>query len=371
MNILITGSRGFIGRNLVYRLKQLGDTRLNLMLHDLDSTPGELDTLITSADTVIHLAGVNRPKEPREFDEGNRGFTEELLDKCEKSGMPGIILSSSIQSALDNPYGKSKLGAEEAVNNYARRTGSSCYILRLPNVFGKWSRPNYNSAVATFCHNISRGLPITVNNPEAQLNLIHIDDVCRLIIEAINGTLAKDENGYAEISPVYGTTVGQVANMIQRFHDDRERVYLPLSAQGLEAKLYSTYLSFLPSDSFSTPAKMNRDARGSFTELLKTIDRGQVSVNVTKPGITKGNHWHHTKNEKFIVVSGEGVIRFRGVEDNEVLEYKVSGDRIEVVDIPSGYTHSITNTGADDLITIMWANECFDPDNPDTYFMEV
>jgi len=371
MNVLVTGAKGFIGRNLVHKLNQLADPGLAIMPYDLDSAPEDLETYISSADVVVHLAGVNRPKDKEEFDKGNRGFTEELLEKCEKARKPRIILSSSIQAALENPYGQSKLGAEEAVKAYSARTSSPCYIFRLPNVFGKWSRPNYNSAVATFCYNIARGLPITVNDPDAQLNLIYIDDVCNLFISAIKGELARDDEGYAEAKPSYKTTVGFVAALIRRFRDDRESLYLPSSSDELELKLYSTYLSFLPEEGFSYFPKMNIDARGSFTELFRTAERGQVSVNITKPGVTKGNHWHHTKNEKFVVVSGEGVIKFRGVDQADSFEYKVSGKRIEIVDIPAGYTHSITNTGAEDLVTIMWSNECFDPDKPDTYYLEV
>lgn len=371
MNILVTGAEGFIGRNLIHRLNQLADSTLKIISYDLDSTSEELDSYIASADVVVHLAGINKPKDNQEFDKGNRGFTEELLEKCEKAKKPRIILSSSIQAALDNPYGTSKLGAEEAVKAYQERTGSLCQIFRLPNVFGKWSKPNYNSAVATFCYNIARDLPITVNNPNTPISLIYIDDVCDLFIGAINGTSLKDNEGYSEAKPVYKTTVGNLAALIRKFHDSRRSLYLPSSSDELELKLYSTYLSFLPSDRFSTLRKMNIDARGSFTELFRTEDRGQVSVNITKPGITKGNHWHHTKNEKFIVVSGEGVIRFRGVDQAEIFEYKVSGKRMEIVDIPAGYTHSITNTGTEDLVTLMWANECYDPEKPDTYYLEV
>ena len=371
MNVLVTGAKGFIGKNLIHRLKQLAEPGLATMPYDLDSTPGDLDMHISLADVVVHLAGINKPKDKEEFDKGNRGFTEELLEKCEKAKKPRIILSSSIQAALENPYGQSKLGAEEAVKAYSARTSSPCYIFRLPNVFGKWSRPNYNSAVATFCYNIARDLPITVNDPDAQLNLIYIDDVCDQFISAIKGALSKNVEGYVDAKPTYRTTVGNVAALIKRFHDDRNSLHLPSSSDELELKLYSTYLSFLPEDRFSYLPKMNIDARGSFTELFRTAERGQISVNITKPGITKGNHWHHTKNEKFIVVSGEGVIKFRGVDQAEVFEYKVSGKRIEIVDIPAGYTHSITNTGSEDLVTIMWANERFDPDKPETYYLEV
>ena len=341
------------------------------MEFDIDTDTALLDDYCKEADFVFHLAGVNRPKDQSEYMEGNFDFTSTLLDKLKKNNNTcPVMISSSIQAAQDNPYGKSKKAGEDLMFEYARETGAKVLVYRFPNVFGKWCRPNYNSAVATFCHNIARDLPITVNDRSVVMNLVYIDDVVDELINALNGrenTVGK----FCEVSVVHTITLGEIVDLIYSFRESRKKLSIPNMNDEFTKKLYSTYLSYLPKDKFSYPLKTNEDYRGSFTEFIKTSDRGQVSVNITKPGITKGNHWHHTKNEKFLVVSGRGVIRFRRIDSDEVLEYYVSGNKMEVVDIPVGYTHSIQNLGDTDMITIMWANEPFNPEEPDTYYLEV
>jgi len=281
-----------------------------------------------------------------------------------------IMISSSIQAELDNPYGQSKKAGEDLLFNYSKETGAKVLVYRFPNVFGKWCRPNYNSVVATFCHNVAHDLPIQVNDPSVVMNLVYIDDVVSELINALNDNENKRGN-YCEVPVVHTITLGEIVDLIYSFKNSREERSIPDMSNPFTKKLYSTYLSYLPKNQFSYELKMNVDHRGSFTEFIKTIERGQVSVNVSKPGITKGNHWHHTKNEKFLVVSGKGVIRFRKIDTDEVIEYFVSGEKLEVVDIPTGYTHNIENLGDTDMVTIMWANEPFDPNKPDTYYLEV
>jgi len=369
LKVLITGAKGFIGKNLIAELKNRGYA--GIFEFDKDTNPALLDGYCKEADFVIHLAGVNRPKEESEFMKGNFGFTEKLLTLLKKhNNVCPIAASSSIQAALDNPYGKSKKAGEELVLEHGKQTGAKVLIYRFPNIFGKWCKPNYNSAVATFCHNIAHNLPITVNDPNAMLNLVYIDDVVAELIHALEGRENK-KGDFCEVSVSYKVTLGEIANLIYSFKKSREECSVPDMSDNFTKKLYSTYLSHLPESKFSYALKMNADNRGSFTEFIKTPDRGQVSVNISKPGITKGNHWHHTKCEKFLVVSGKGVIRFRQVESDKVLEYFVSGDKLEVVDIPVGYTHNIENLGDVDMVTIMWANESFDPEKPDTHYLEV
>jgi UDP-2-acetamido-2,6-beta-L-arabino-hexul-4-ose reductase len=280
------------------------------------------------------------------------------------------MISSSIQAELDNPYGESKKAGEDLLFNYSKETGAKVLIYRFPNVFGKWCRPNYNSAVATFCHNIAHDSPITVNDPSVIMKLVYIDDVVKELINALEDR--ENKNGdFCEVPVEHTISLGEIVELIYSFKTSREKRAIPDMSDAFTKKLYSTYLSYLPKDQFSYELKMNVDNRGSFTEFIKTPDRGQVSVNISKPGITKGNHWHHTKNEKFLVVSGTGVIRFRKVDSEEVLEYFVSGDKLEVVDIPTGYAHNITNIGERDLITLMWTNEKYNPDMPDTHHLEV
>lgn len=369
MQILITGAKGFIGKNLVAELRNRKFK--NILEYDRETDPTLLDEYCRKADFVFHLAGVNCPKEQSEFMEGNFGFTSTLLNtlKKYKNSCP-VMISSSIQAELDNPYGISKKAAEDALFKYQKETGARVLVYRLPNLFGKWSKPNYNSVVATFCYNIARNLDIQINNPETELNLCYIDDVVKEFIKAMEGNPTVDGK-FCMVPNTYNIKLGKLADLIKEFKKSRENLSIPDMRDPFIKKLYSTYLSYLPEDDFSYKLKMHCDNRGSFTEFIRTPERGQVSVNISKPGITKGNHWHHTKNEKFLVVSGNGLIRFRNINLDNIIEYKVSGERLEVVDIPPGYTHSITNLGDTDMITIMWANECFDPEDPDTYYLEV
>ena len=368
MKVLVTGAKGFIGRNLVTTLKQ--DTNLEVIEVDIEQSVEELKQATLESEFIFHLAGINRPKDEKEFFEGNTGLTETIIEtlKQHQKKTP-ILITSSIQAELENAYGQSKKAAEDALKNYSQETGANSYIYRLPNVFGKWCRPNYNSAVATFCHKIARDEEIWVNDRSISLNLVYIDDVVRCFIEAMNNQPKSID--YLEVTPVHPATLGEIVDLLVSFKESRETRTVAKMDDPLAKKLYSTYLSYLPEDQFSYPLQMNVDHRGSFTEFIKTPDRGQVSVNISKPGITKGNHWHHTKNEKFLVVSGTGVIRFRKVDSDELIEYFVSGEKLEVVDIPVGYTHNIENLGTTDMVTIMWANETFDPSHPDTFYEEV
>jgi UDP-2-acetamido-2,6-beta-L-arabino-hexul-4-ose reductase len=364
MKILVTGAKGFIGKNLIAELKNRGFN--NVYEYDKDTSPVLLEDYCREAEFIFHLAGVNRPKEQAEFMEGNFGFTLTLLDILKKyNNTSPIMLASSIHAELDNLYGKSKKAGEDLMFSYSKETGAKVLIYRFPNVFGKWCRPNYNSAVATFCHNIAHNLPITVNDPNVLMTLVYIDDLVEELINALEGK--ENRVGiFCEVPIVHDITLGEIVHLIQTFKTSREDRSIPDMSNAFTKKLYSTYLSYLPTNQFSYELKMNTDNRGSFTEFIKTPDRGQVSVNISKPGITKGNHWHHTKNEKFLVVSGKGVIRFRKIDSDEVIEYFVSGDKLVVVDIPPGYTHNIENLGDKDMVTIMWANELFDPEKPDT-----
>ena len=304
---------------------------------------------------------------------GNGGFTDTVLQLLAAANNPApVLLCSSIQAALDNPYGISKREAERLVRAHAERLGGRALVYRLPNVFGKWCRPNYNSAVATFCHNIAHGLPITVNDPAVQMRLVYIDDVVEEFLRAAAGQpTPAEEAGYCRVPAEHHVLLGEIADTLHRFHDGRTKLALPHLDNAFEKALYSTYLSYLPEDGFAYPLTKHADARGSFTEILRTDVHGQFSVNVSRPGITKGNHYHNTKVEKFLVVSGHGIIRFRRIGSDEVISYEVSGDVPTVVDIPAGYTHNIENLGDTDMVTFMWCNECFDPNRPDTYFEEV
>jgi UDP-2-acetamido-2,6-beta-L-arabino-hexul-4-ose reductase len=369
MKILVTGAKGFIGKNLIAELKNRKYT--DILEYDRNTDPSLLDEYCKEADFVFHLAGVNRPKEQSEFMEGNFGFTSTLLSALikHKNNCP-VMISSSIQAELDNPYGISKKAGEDLLFRYSKETGAKVLAYRFPNVFGKWCRPNYNSAVATFCYNIAHDLEITVNDPSVIMKLVYIDDVIEELINALNGK-ENTVGDFCEVPIVHKVSLGEIVDLLYSFKKSREERSIPDMSDAFTKKLYSTYLSYLPEDQFSYELKMNVDNRGSFTEFIKTMDRGQVSVNISKPGITKGNHWHHTKNEKFLVVSGKGVIRFRKIYSDEIIEYYVSGEKLEVVDIPPGYTHNIENLGDTDMVTIMWANECFSADKPDTYYMEV
>ena len=383
--ILITGAGGFVGRNLVATLQTRGYT--DLMLFEKCDTPETLAKYCRRAAFVVHLAGINRPKDPSEFYIGNAGLTDTMLSLLEEAGSQApVLVTSSIQAALDNDYGKSKLQAEQAIFAHGQRTGAPVFVFRMEGVFGKWCRPNYNSVVATFCYNVANGLPIQVRDPAYSLPLVYIDDVVACILDAMEkGEAVRDEQSICRIHPVHTVTLGQLAETIQGFAKARGgKAAAALGTDGLptlavpdladgsfEKKLYSTYLSYLPIDQFAYDLNMHCDNRGSFTEFLRTPERGQVSVNISKPGIVKGNHWHHTKNEKFLVVKGEGVIRFRQIFSDEVIEYRVSGEKLQVVDIPCGYTHNIENVGDGEMVTVMWANEAFDPEHPDTFAMQV
>lgn len=369
MKILVTGSNGFIGKNLIAELINRGYS--DILQYDLDTGKGILDEYARECNFIYHLAGVNRPKDEKEFVEGHQGFTGELLELLKKhNNKATIVMTSSIQAEKDNPYGLSKKATEDLLISYSEETGSKVFIYRLQNVFGKWCKPNYNSVVATFCHNIANGLDITINDRNTELNLVYIDDVVNELIKAMEDRENSDNHFY-RIPIIHTVKLGEIADLIYSFKSIRTSLEIPDMDKDFSRKLYSTYLSYLPTDAFSYPLKMNIDNRGSFTELLRTPEHGQVSVNVSKPGIVKGNHWHHTKNEKFIVVYGEGIIRFRKIDSKDIIEYRVSSKKLEIVDIPPGYTHNIENIGEGDMVTIMWANECFNPDQPDTYFMEV
>ena len=371
MKILITGANGFIGKNLIAELHNQGYT--DLLEYDINTNPALLDKYTRECRFVFHLAGVNRPETPEEFMSGNFGFTSLLLDSLKKHGNQSpVLITSSIQAELENPYGQSKKAGEDLLFQYSQETHVPVFIYRLPNVFGKWCRPNYNSAVATFCNNIANNLPIQVNNPDAEMNLVYVDDVVSSFIKKLRVTSAKLQGErFESVTPVYTIQLGEIVNLIYQFKESRDNLQVPDMGDAFTKKLYATYLSYLPEDRFSYPLKMNIDDRGSFTEFLKSPDRGQVSVNISKPHITKGNHWHHTKNEKFLVVKGSGVIRFRKIDSDKIIEYFVSGDKLEVMDIPVGYTHNIENMGDTDMVTIMWANELFDKDKPDTFSLKV
>lgn len=399
MKVLVTGAKGFVGRNLCEALKNIRDGKdgreryrpllpLTLYEYDRDSNLDELSRYCADADFVFNLAGVNRPEDPAEFMEGNFGFASDLLNALESHGNAcPVMLASSAQASLEgryagSEYGKSKLAGENLFREYSERTGAKVLVYRFPNLYGKWCRPNYNSAVATFCSNIANGLPINVNDPATELELLYIDDLVHEMLEALSGREHRDDEsplGLCVAGPTDRVSLGDIVRLLCGYKEARETLAVPDVSEGsFSKKLYSTYLSYLDSEDFSYKLKMNCDDRGSFTEILRTADRGQVSVNVSKPGITKGNHWHHSKWEKFCVVSGEGLVQLRRVgedadgEPYPVVEYRVSGDEIEVVEMIPGYTHNIVNLSDErDLVTVMWANEPFDPENPDTFFLEV
>lgn len=395
MKILVTGSAGFVGKNLVAALKNLRDgkdrTRPELKVddifeYDVDTDPSLLDGFCSEADFVFNLAGVNRPKDAAEFMQGNFGFASTLLSALKKHGNAcPVMLSSSIQAALigryaGSEYGKSKLAGEELFFDYARETGARVLVYRFPNLFGKWCRPNYNSAVATFCSNIANGLPITVSDRSVELELLYIDDLVCEMLDALEGrehrcefdgvnTVLISDGRYCAAPVTHRATLGEIVDLLEKFRSQPKTLVVPeIPAGSFEKKLYSTYLSYLPADKVAFPLKMNIDVRGSFTELLKTERCGQFSVNISKPGVTKGQHWHNSKWEFFIVVSGHGLIQERKIDGGEVLNFEVSGDKIEAVHMLPGYTHNIINlSDTQDLVTVMWANEQFDPEHPDTF----
>ena len=395
MNILVTGAKGFAGRNIVENLKCIRDgknrTRPGLSVgeiyeYDLDSTPEDLDAYCAKAGWVCHLAGVNRPKDPAEFRNGNFGFTSQLLDTLKKhSNKAPVMISSSVQATLsgrfgDSEYGRSKRDGEELMFAYGEETGAPVYVYRFPNLAGKWIRPNYNSAIGTFCNNIANDLPITVNDPKVELELLFIDDLIEELFDCMEGrphhceydgvNPVPEENGRYCFCPVtHRATLGRIVELLEAFRDQPKTLQMPsMPADSFEKKLYSMFLSYLPKEKTIFDLKMNVDERGSFTELLKTADCGQFSVNISKPGVTKGQHWHNAKWEFFIVVSGHGLIRERRVGSDEVREFEVSGDKIQAVHMLPGYAHNIINLSeTENLVTLMWANEPFDPDRPDTF----
>lgn len=379
MKILVTGAHGFVGKNLCAALKNIAEGKdksfdispdIEVFQFDIDTEAELLDTYCRDCDFVFHLAGVNRPKEQSEFMEGNFGFTSTLLETLKKfNNTCPVMISSSIQAALDNPYGLSKRAGEELMFDYSAKTGAKVLVYRLPNVFGKWCRPNYNSAVATFCNNIANDLPITVNDRSVLMTLVYIDDVVSELINALKGNETRDGE-YCKIPVEHKITLGEIVDLIYSFKNQPDTLIVPeIPNNSFAKKLYSTYLSYLPKNKVAFPLKMNIDQRGSFTELIKSEKCGQVSVNISKPGITKGQHWHNTKWEFFIVVSGKGLIQQRKIGTDEVLNFEVSGEKIEAVHMLPGYTHNIINlSDTEDLVTVMWANESFDPSKPDTFF---
>ena len=398
MKILVTGAKGFVGRNLCAQLNNIKDGKAKcygplvveaVYAYDIDSTPEELDAYCRDCDFVFNLAGVNRPQNQEEFMQGNFGFASTLLDTLKKyqNNCP-VMISSSIQATLagrfgTSEYGKSKKAGEELMFQYGEETGAKVLVYRFPNLFGKWCRPNYNSAVATFCHNMAHDLPITVNDPSVELELLYIDDLVEEMIAALKGeehhcefdgveTVLTEGGRYCAAPVTHKVTLGEIVNLLQQFVDMPKTILIPeIPAGSFAKKLYSTYLSYLPKEKAVFPLKMNVDARGSFTELVHTLNCGQVSINISKPGITKGQHWHHTKWEQFIVVSGHGLIQQRNENDpdGEILEYEVSGDQIQSVIMLPGYTHNIINlSDTQDLVTVMYCNEIFNPERPDTFF---
>jgi UDP-2-acetamido-2,6-beta-L-arabino-hexul-4-ose reductase len=368
--ILVTGSAGFIGQNLCVALRRQGG--FEVLEFDVHQAEAELPKLVARAELVFHLAGVNRPKEEREFTEGNVGLTQQLCDALVRTNRQvPVVLSSSIQAEQDNPYGRSKKAAEEVVMDYHRRTGAPVYVYRFPNVFGKWSRPNYNTVVATFCHNLSRGLPVQVSNRGNPLRFVYIDDIIRAFVAiAVRPEHAAATTHY-ELQPVFAITLGELHDRLAAFQESRTQGLLPDLADPFTKYLYSTFVSFYDTRDLAYPVDLKTDDRGWLFELIKSPAAGQIFVSRTKPGVTRGNHYHDTKLEKFCVIQGEAVIRFRHVLREEVIEYRVSDRDIRIVDIPPGYTHSIENTGSGDLLTLFWANEIFDPQQPDTYFVKV
>lgn len=402
MKILITGARGFIGRNLIAELENIKEKKTNrypdidsgtleILPFDLDTDPSLLEIYTKDCDFVFHLAGINRPKDPAEYETGNFGFTGTLLDLLKRSGNKApVMLASSIQAGLDNPYGKSKKAGEDLLFDYRQENKGKVLVYRFPNVFGKWCRPNYNSVVATFCNNMANDLPIQVNDPSTELELLYIDDLIREMLNALEGkehhcefkgtTAVAEENGrYCYVPTTYKVTLGEIVKLLDAFKNQPETLMMPeIPENSFAKKLYSTYLSYLPESKTKFALKMNCDDRGSFTELLKTKSCGQISVNISKPGVTKGQHWHHSKWEFFIVVSGHGLIQERKIGTDEkgnpypIKNFEVSGKKIEAVHMLPGYTHNIINLSeTEDLVTVMWANEQFELEHPDTFFETV
>ena len=388
--ILVTGSNGFVGKNTVVALKEA--KKYEILTIDRNNTEEELKKSVLEADFIVHLAGVNRPKDTKEFYEGNGGLTEKIVGflREENKNTP-ILITSSTHAVLDNDYGKSKKQSEDALIKYSDECNAKVYIFRLPNLFGKWCKPNYNSAVATFCHNIAHDLDVWVNDPAIELNLVYIDDVVASIIDVIEdenivklsnldeevavtttgASSIQIDKYYYEVTTVYKRTLGNIVDSLKMFRNMRKSLLIPDLSDGFNKALYSTYLTYLEEDDFSYYLDKKEDNRGWLAELVKSEQFGQMFVSKTHPGITRGNHWHHTKTEKFIVIQGQAAIRFRKLDEDKVIEYIVDGEKPQVLDIPPGYTHSIENIGQDEVITLFWSNEMFNPEKPDTYFLEV
>lgn len=383
MKILVTGAKGFVGQNLVIALENIRDgkdktsflsSNLEIYTYDLDSPPESLDAYCKDCDFVFHLAGVNRPESESGFMESNYGFSATLLETLKKHhNTCPVMLASSQKTEKEtmDSYAQSKKAGEDLFFRYERETGAKVYVFHFPNLFGKWSKPNYNSVVATFSYNIAHGLPITVNDRSHRMTLAYIDDVVETLLALLYGQAFK-KDGYCIVPVVHEVTLGEIADLLYSFQESRRTAQMPDMTEGsFSKKLYSTYLSYLPTDSFAYPLETMSDEKGLSVNFLKTAQSGQFSVNILKPGKIKGNHWHHSKNQKLLVVGGKGVVRFRLVDTKEVYEYFVSADKPEVLDIPSGYVHHIENIGDEDLVTLLWYNECYDPERPDTYDLEV
>jgi UDP-2-acetamido-2,6-beta-L-arabino-hexul-4-ose reductase len=367
MKILITGSDGFIAKNLRETLQR--DDSIKLYLFSKDDSLDMLEAYIKEVDFIYHLAGVNRPKDISEFYEGNSALTKYIVDTLIKyDKKTPIVLSSSTQATLDNDYGKSKLEAENIVMDYAKVCDVNSFVFRLPNVFGKWSKPNYNSVISTWCYNISHDIDIQVNDENYMMSLVYVDDVVNAFVKCLNNDI---QSGYSELDVIYSKTLGEIRDLLFEFRGNRSSLVIPNVGSGFERALYATYLSYLDVDDFSYKLNGHQDDRGTFYEILKTKDSGQVSLSTTAPGITRGNHYHNTKNEKFLVVKGKALIEFRHIFKDEIISYEVSGESMEVVEMIPGYTHNIKNIGDDELLLFLWANEQFDQDNPDTYFLKV
>ncbi len=372
MHVLVTGSKGFVGRNLCSVLHTIDTVQVSEF--DCDNSLKELETNLKGVEVVFHLAGVNRPQNDEDFVTGNARLTEEIcamLQRLKKT--PKIILASSIQAELDNPYGQSKLQAEQVLKGFAERTGSHCVVYRFKNLFGKWCKPNYNSVTATFCYNIAHSLPVTISDTDRSVELTYIDDVISALVNEIPKKEGTQKSGFtfAPALDSYCITLGELAGLITSFRESRETLILPMFDSQLVRALYATYLSYLEGEDFAYPLNIRTDERGSLAEVMKSNAFGQIFVSRTKPGITRGNHYHHTKTEKFMVVEGDAVIRFRQIDGTVVIEHRVSGTEFRVVDIPPGYTHHITNVGAGELVTLFWASEIFNPNHPDTIFLNV
>lgn len=387
MNILVTGANGFVGKNLCAQLENIrtnkarwykADPDLNVFQYDINSSEEELEDYCRQADFVFNLAGVNRPENPQEFMDGNYGFSERLLSILKKyNNRCPVMLSSSSQATLNNEYGRSKKAGEDLFFNYAKETGAKVLVYRFPNIFGKWCKPNYNSVVATFCYNIANDLPITINDPDVMLNLVYIDDVVDNLISCLTGD-EYHEGNFCYVPEVYKVRLGDIADILYSFDKGRKNLQIPCVSDKFKKALYSTFVSYLPKDKISYPLEMKFDDRGSFSEFIHTENHGQVSINISKPNITKGQHWHNNLVERFLVVSGHGLIQLRkeGLDENgnkyPILNYEVSGDKLQVVEMIPGYTHNLINlSDTEDMVTVIWANGCFDPKRPDTYFDQV